>query len=88
MLMLIARVTNPLVISRARLARCVIFLDNPFFRLYIPEKKTNGHIFLVRFLCPHNAILPDFDTRTDYKKQCLIKKLIGTEILNKSFYLV
>ncbi len=25
---------------------CVIFLDTPFFRLYLPEKKTNGHTYL------------------------------------------
>ncbi len=68
---------------------CVIFLDTPFFRLYLPKKKTNGHIILVRFLGPHNAILPNFDTLTDYKKQLMSnKKLIGTEILNNSFYLV
>jgi hypothetical protein len=53
---------------------CVIFLDTPFFRLFLPEKKTNGHIFLVRFLCPHNAILPDFDTRMNYEKQLMSNK--------------
>jgi hypothetical protein len=50
------------------------FSGHSFFRLYLPEKKTNGNICLVRFLCHHNAILPDIDTHTDYKKQLMSNK--------------
>jgi hypothetical protein len=47
------------------------FSGDYFFQTLPTRKKDQWPYFLVLFLCPNNAILPNFDTRADYEKQLM-----------------